>query len=216
MNAGANEQAARAPIRDVVFDLGGVLIDWSPTYLYRDHLGGDPAEVDAFLRETCSPEWHAGLDAGLDFSAAAEDLASRFPARAQWIRQYGPGWERMFAGAHRSTVECLEELARRGYRLHALSNYPRQKVAFLYRAFPFMQVFHCVVLSGLVGAIKPHAEIFDYLSRLLGGAPCLFVDDRAENVEAARRHGIESLLYTPEQGARVVLERLTGACASRL
>jgi 2-haloacid dehalogenase len=62
----------RRPIRDVVFDLGGVLIDWNPAYLFRDHLGGEPADVRVFLSRVCSPEWHAAIDRGMDFEAAAD------------------------------------------------------------------------------------------------------------------------------------------------
>src|SRR5690606_35907709 len=106
-------------VRDVVFDLGGVLIDWDPRYLFRDHLAGDPGEVDAFLEQICTPQWHARLDGGASFDHETRALAERFPQHAQWILRYGREWERMFAGVFDDSVACLEALAGRGYRLHA-------------------------------------------------------------------------------------------------
>ncbi len=207
----ARVRAARyAPIRDVVFDLGGVLIDWDPRYLFRDHLRGDPAAVEAFLDEVCTPAWHRRLDGGASFDEETRRLARRYPQHAAWIARYGRDWHMMFAGAFDDAVECLETLAARGYRLHALSNYPAEHVAFLYRRFPFMSRFHTVVLSGLVGATKPDERLYRYLEERIGGRPCVFVDDRAENVEAARRCGIAAFQFHREDGVRRLFEVLEG------
>lgn len=177
------------PIRDIVFDLGGVLIDWDPRYLYRDHLAADAGDVESFLASVCTPVWHKRLDGGASFAAETSALAARFPRHADWIARYAREWERMFAGAYSETEACLRELVDRGYRVHALSNYPAEHVAFLYRRFAFMRDFHTVVLSGIVGTVKPDERLYRYLLDRIGGGPCLFVDDREENVEAARRCG---------------------------
>jgi len=203
-------RARRAPIRDVVFDLGGVLIDWDPRYLFRDHLGGDPAVVEAFLGEVCTSAWHQRLDGGASFDAETRRLAQRFPQHAAWIERYGRDWHLMFAGAFDDVVDCLVTLAGRGYRLHALSNYPAEHIAFLYRRFPFMSRFHTVVLSGLVGTLKPDERVYRYLEERIGGRPCLFVDDRAENVDAARRCGIAAFQFRREDGVRRLFDVLEG------
>lgn len=196
------------PIRDVVFDLGGVLVDWNPRYLFRDHLGGDPAEVDAFLERVCTPEWHARLDGGASFVAETRALAERFPQHAHWISCYGTKWERMFAGAFDETVACVELLAGRGYRLHALSNYPAEHVRFLYRRFPFMRRFETVVLSGLLGRTKPDEAIYRYVLDRIGGRPCVFVDDRPENVAAAARVGMHAIEFERPGGVGRLLSFL--------
>lgn len=197
-------------MRDVVFDLGGVLIDWDPRHLFRDYLRGDAAEVERFLTSVCTPAWHASIDAGARFEASTRELARRHPAHRDWIERYGADWERMFAGSFPATVACLEHLAARGYRLHALSNYPAERIAFLYRAFPFMTMFDTVVLSGLLGATKPDERVYRYLLDRIGGRPCIFVDDREENVLAARRCGIEAIVFTRESG----VDRLLAAVAA--
>lgn len=200
--------SAPRPVTDVVFDLGGVLIDWDPRYLFRDRLAGDPREVDAFLAEVCTPAWHARLDGGASFAAETRALAERFPRHAHWISAYGPEWDKMFAGDFSETVACLEGLAGLGYRLHALSNYPAEHVAFLYRRFSFMRHFDVVVLSGLVGATKPDERLYRYLLERIGRRPCVFVDDRVENVEAARRCGIHAIEFDRRDGIRRLLDAL--------
>lgn len=199
-----------ASVRDVVFDLGGVLIDWDPRYLFRDHLAGDPGEVESFLERVCTPAWHARLDGGASFGAETQSLVAQFPDHEQWILAYARDWDRMFAGAFDATVACLETLAGRGYRLHALSNYPAEYISFLYRRFPFMTVFHTVVLSGLVGTTKPDERLYRYLLERIGGRPCVFVDDRDENIEAARRAGMFAFRFCQNDGVRRLMSALEG------
>jgi 2-haloacid dehalogenase len=189
-----------------------VLIDWDPRYLLRDHLAGDPGEVDAFLRDVCTPEWHRRLDGGASFAAETRALAERFPRHAAWITAYGADWERMFAGEIGDTVACLDTLACRGYRLHALSNYPAEHIRFLYRRFPFMQRFETVVLSGLVGTTKPDAALYRYVLDRIGGRPSLFVDDRPENVAAASSAGMRALEFDRRDGAARLLALLGEPC----
>lgn len=195
-------------MRDIVFDLGGVLIDWDPRYLFRDHIGGDSGRVEEFLRNVCTQEWHRGLDAGASFLRATRELGERYPGEREWIERYARDWQRMFKGAFPESVAFLQSLARRGFRLHALSNYPAEQIRFLYRAFPFMTLFHTVVLSGLVGATKPTESLYTYLLERIGESDCLFVDDREENIAAARRCGMQAVLFTPERGIAELAEIL--------
>lgn len=189
--------AARTPPRDVVFDLGGVLVDWDPRYLLCGELGFSRADADDFLDRVCSPDWHASIDAGRRFEDAGAELIGAHPEHAATIRAYAAGWEQMFAGEFAATVRLLRALGQAGYRLHALSNYPGERIAFLYRRFGFMREFHTVILSGLIGARKPDSRIFQYLLERLGTHDCVFLDDRADNVEAARAYGIRAIRYTP-------------------
>lgn len=198
------------PIRDIVFDLGGVLIDWDPRHLLCRHLGRDAVEVEHFLAHVCTPEWHRQLDGGVPFDAACESLTDAFPEYGEWILDYVRGWRKMFAGSFRATVESLYSLKAEGFRLHALSNYPAEQISFLYREFAFMREFDTVVLSGLVGVQKPEPRIFSYLLERLDSRPCLFIDDRIENVEAARRSGMLALEFASNRAGTKLDALLAG------
>lgn len=185
---------------DVVFDLGGVLVDWDPRHLFVSHMGEDSAAVEEFLSRVCTPQWHARLDGGERFEAAATELARAFPGHAEWIDSYASRWEYMFAGPIADGVELLERCVERGLGLHALTNYPAEKIAFLYTRFPFMRSFDTVVVSGLLGRSKPEPAIYDYMLDRIGGRDCLFVDDRIENVRAARTRGFQALHFDRLRG----------------
>ena len=176
-------------IRDLVFDLGGVLVDWDPAYLYRDYLAIAAPEVDDFLAEVCTLSWHEQLDRGLTFAAGTRELAAKYPQMGARILQWGSHWGEMFKGPLGDADGLLADLQAEGYRLHALSNYPGEKLDFLYANFSFMRRFHSVTISGLLGVAKPDAEIFAQVSALVGGRPRAFFDDRIENVEAATAAG---------------------------
>lgn len=183
--------------RDVVFDLGGVLVDWDPRYLLCGELGFTRTEADDLLERVCSREWHARLDGGRRFDEAGAELIAAHPEHAGAIRAYTRDWEKMFAGEFRATARLLGALKRAGFRLHALSNYPGERIAFLYRRFEFMREFDTVVLSGLIGTRKPEARIFEYLFERIGTRDCVFLDDRADNVAAAQAYGVRAVCYTP-------------------
>src|SRR5690606_41712687 len=119
----------------------------------------------------------------------------RCPEHARWISCYATMWERMFRGAFDESVACLELLAERGYRLHALSNYPAEHVRFLYRRFPFMQRFETVVLSGLLGRSKPDEAIYRYVLERIGGRPRGLSDTRAQNVAAPAPVGVHASAF---------------------
>jgi 2-haloacid dehalogenase len=98
----------------VVFDLGGVLVDWNPRYLYRK-LIEDEAAVERFLAEVCTPEWNLKQDAGRPFAEAVEELIVQYPDQHELIRAYHLRWEETVGGPIAGTVEILAELKRAGY-----------------------------------------------------------------------------------------------------
>lgn len=182
-------------MKDVVFDLGGVLVDWNPRHLLVGHMGLPPDTVEVFLTEVCSPTWHAAIDAGRHFDDATRELLTRYPEYSDWIRAYADDWEHMFAGAIEPTAALLPQLKAAGHRVHALTNYPGQKIRFLYERFGFMRQFDTIVVSGLLRVAKPDPEIYRRLLRTIGADTCVFIDDRLENVAAAQRAGIEAIHF---------------------
>ena len=179
-------------VRAVVFDIGGVLLEWDPARVYRE-LVADPAELAWFLSEVCTPEWNGTLDAGRPFDEACDDLARRHPAHAALIH----AWKRqdeMIAGEIAGTVELVARLDDDGVPLYLLTNMPADIFAARRERFAVLRRFRGAVVSGEEGVLKPSAEIFGRLRDRyrLRPAETLFVDDAEVNVEGARAAGFQA------------------------
>ena len=182
----------------VVFDLGGVLIDWNPRHLYRKLFAGDEAAMEEFLTTICTPAWNVMQDAGRTFSEGAAVLKARHPDKAALIDAYGARFGEMMAGEIAGSVAILEELHRRGVALYALSNWSRETFPFAQRRFAFLERFRGIVISGEVGHVKPQPAIYRHLLERFSVDPAraIFIDDVAGNAEAARAFGIHPVHFT--------------------
>lgn len=183
-------------LQAVVFDIGGVLLDWDPDYLYRK-LIPDPGERARFLTEVCSPEWNLAQDAGRTWSEAVAELTARFPKHGSLIAAYHERWEEMVAGALDDTVALLKELSDQGISLYALTNFSREKWAIAEERWPFLRTFDGRVVSGEEGVTKPDPRIYRILLARFRLEPgrTFYVDDQAQNVEQARREGLQAELF---------------------
>ncbi|MCI0431004.1 MAG: HAD family phosphatase [Rhodospirillales bacterium] len=186
------------PIDAAVFDLGGVLIDWNPRYLYRRLLNGDEDAVGRFLSEICTAEWNIRLDGGRPIDEGIAELVARHPEQAPLIRAWKERWEEMLRGPIEETVAMLEELHERGLPLYALTNWSAETFPIARRRFPFLARFRDVVVSGEEGVAKPDPAIFQVLLRRAGlvARRTVFVDDSAANVAAAQRLGFHAIRFT--------------------
>ncbi|GIX22285.1 MAG: hydrolase [Gammaproteobacteria bacterium] len=194
--------------RVIVFDLGGVLLDWDPRYLYGDWFD-DPAELERFLTVVCPPEWNRLLDAGADFPTAVAERVARFPDYADAIEAYWTRWGDMLRGPIEGTVAVLEALARRGrQRLAALSNWSAQTFPLARARYDFLARLDPIVLSGEEKCVKPDPVIYRRLLARLGepAEACLFIDDVAENVAAAARLGFQTVHFTGPEALVAALE----------
>lgn len=177
----------------VVFDLGGVLIDWNPRYLYRE-LIPDEAEMERFVTEVVGQAWNREQDAGRSVADANAWLIARHPDKRELIEAYYTRFDCMMKGAIEGTVAILEELDRRGTPLYALSNWSAETFPLAERRFGFLQRFDGLLISGHEGMRKPDAEIFDLLCRRFDLQPqaCVFIDDHAPNIETAAGLGFHA------------------------
>jgi 2-haloacid dehalogenase len=182
--------------RVVVFDLGGVLLDWDPRHLYR-RLIDDEAAMERFLAEVCTHEWNQTFDAGRPFADGVAELTARHPDLAHLIEAYDREWHHMVKGPIEGTVEHLEALHAGGVPLFGLSNWSAEKLPQVRGRYAFLERFRHIVVSGEVGVIKPDARIFEILLDHVGRpAPdCLFIDDVERNVEAARSLGFDVVRF---------------------
>jgi 2-haloacid dehalogenase len=190
-------EEARLAVKAVVFDLGGVLIDWDPRYLYRKLLA-DEAAVEEFLATVCTPEWNAELDRGRPFAEGVAELVERHPAHAAAIAAYHERWPEMLGGEIAGTVELLAELRAAGVPLFALTNWSAETFGVARARFEFLSWFDGVVVSGEERLVKPDPRLFRRLLDRFGLAPeaTLFVDDAPANVAAARRLGLDAVRFT--------------------
>jgi 2-haloacid dehalogenase len=183
-------------IDTVVFDLGGVLIDWNPRYVYGS-LFADHGEMEEFLSRVCTQDWHHEHDLGVDIRASCERLARKYPGYRDMIMVWADRGEDMAAGQFDQTVDVLADVKAAGMRCYALSNMEPDCYAVRRERFPFMKWFDGQVISGIEGVAKPDRRIFDILLSRYGLAPesTVFVDDSEGNVRAARSLGISALRF---------------------
>jgi 2-haloacid dehalogenase len=183
-------------VQAVVFDLGGVLIDWDPRHLYR-RIFGSEEEMEAFLSTVCTPEWNAELDRGRSFEEMVDLLRSEHPQRRVQIEAYHLRWDEMLGESFEGSVKILRELHSAGYPLYALTNWSAQTFHIARERYDFLSLFEEIVVSGEVGVVKPDPRIYALLVERTGLDPCrtVFVDDRGENVRAAKKHGFIGVLF---------------------
>jgi HAD superfamily hydrolase (TIGR01509 family) len=184
-------------ISTVVFDLGGVLIDWDPRHLYRQ-LFRDPAQMEEFLARVCTQDWHHAHDLGEDTRQSCQRLAKRHPEQREMIMAWADRGEDMVRGQLDQAVAVLAELRAAGMRCLALSNMEAETFPVRRARFGFMNLFDGFVISGVEGVAKPDPEIFAILLRRYRLTPTatLFIDDAPPNVAAARALGLPALRYT--------------------
>jgi 2-haloacid dehalogenase len=194
----------------VVFDLGGVLIDWDPRHLYRKLFAGDEAAMEHFLASVCTPEWNRRQDAGRSFAEGARLLKSQHPERAELIDAYGARFDEMMAGPIAGSVEILSELKDRGSRLFALSNFSSETYPPALTRFGFLHWFEGILISGDVKLTKPDPRIFELLIERFAIDPkrAVFIDDVAANAAAARLFGIHAIHFANPAALRAELVSL--------
>ena len=149
-------------MKDIIFDLGGVLIDWNPRYLYKK-IFASAEEMEWFLTSVCSPVWNAKQDAGRPFAEGIAQAKAQYPKYAPQIDDYFLRWEEMLGGPIKGTVQLLRELKYKNYRIFALSNWSAETFPIAQKKFDFLGLFDGIVLSGEEKMNKPEPEIYKRL-----------------------------------------------------
>ena len=194
----------------VIFDLGGVLIDWNPRHLYRKLFAGDEAAMEHFLATVCTHEWNRGQDAGRSFAEGARLLKAEHPDKAELIDAYCARFDEMMPGPIAGSVEILAELRDRGTPLYALTNFSAETYPPARERFAFLSWFCGILVSGEVKVIKPDPQIFQLLIERFDIDPygAVYIDDVEANVAAARPFGIHAIQFTTPAALRAELVRL--------
>lgn len=194
----------------VVFDLGGVLIDWDPRHLYRKMFDGDEAAMERFLATVCTPEWNARQDAGRSWTEAVAALVREFPDERDRIVAFHARWPETLGESIAGTVDILGELHARAVPLYALSNWSAETFPVARARFPFLDLFDGIVISGEEGVAKPDPRLYRVLFDRYRVDPraAVFIDDVERNVEVAAGMGMVGLRFTGPAPLRADLEAL--------
>ena len=185
-------------IKNVIFDLGGVLIDWNPEYVYLDVFNGDREKMKWFFDEICTIDWNENQDAGYPLQQATEERVKLFPEYEEWIRTYYGRWEEMLGKQIDGTVTILKQLIDNpNYKVVALTNWSAETFPIALERFDFLHWFEGIVVSGTEKMRKPFNEIYELtLNRFnIEASKSLFIDDNARNIEAAKKMGINTIRF---------------------
>jgi 2-haloacid dehalogenase len=193
-------------VHAVIFDFGGVLMDWDPDYLYRELLP-DERERRHFLTEICGPDWNREQDRGRPWDRAVAERAAQFPDHAALIHAYRARWSEMLAGPIAPAVDLVARLHAAGIPLYGLTNWSAETFEIARPQMPFLAQLRDVVVSGVEKLVKPDPRIFNLLLERndLVAARTAFVDDHRPNIDAAEALGL-----------RAIHHRDTGATEQRL
>jgi len=189
-------------IETIIFDLGGVLIDWNPKYVYREVFNGDEEKVDWFLNNICTSDWNLEQDAGRTFADATQFLVSQYPQYKDWIRIYYDRWEEMLGGPIQDSVMLLNKLKKaNAHQLYALTNWSAESFPVALQRYDFLQHFDGILVSGEEKMRKPFTNIYKLiLDRYkLSAETSVFIDDNMDNVLGAQKVGMIAIQYRNSQ-----------------
>jgi 2-haloacid dehalogenase len=198
-------------INTLVFDFGGVLIDWNPAYVYLKEFRGNQEEMSHFLNTICSWEWNENQDAGYSLQKATEERVALYPEHERLIRMYYGRWEDMLGYEHTDTVALLKTFKDHNkYRLIGLTNWSHETFPVALERFAFLSWFEGIVVSGTEKMKKPDANIYTLTLDRYKIIPenAVFIDDKLENVHAAAQLGMHGIHFTSAAKLKRDLESL--------
>ena len=189
-------------IKTIIFDLGGVLVDWNPEYIYLKEFNGDRIKMRWFFDNICTSSWNEQQDGGKLMKEATKERVKLFPKYKRLIEMFYGRWEEMLKEEISGTVKILRGLKRNNYRLIALTNWSAETFPIAIKKYKFLKLFEGIVVSGEIKMLKPFKEIYDFTLEKYNLDPkeCVFIDDRLDNIQGAVRCGINGIQFeSPEK-----------------
>lgn len=197
-------------IKNIVFDLGGVLIDWNPRYVFRQVFDTDK-DMEYFLTEICNMAWNEQQDGGHLIADGTEELIAKHPTHEKNIRRYYDEWQDMLAGPIYQTVDILQNIhLAKIHKLYALTNWSGELFPVARQRYEFLRIFRGIIVSGDEKLQKPDPAIYQLLLDRynIKAEESLFIDDNLRNIEAADKMGIQVIHFLhPTQLREELLER---------
>lgn len=193
-------------IKNIVFDFGGVLVDWNPRYLY-DKYFGNAEQSQWFLDNICLYSWNLQMDGGKPFAEGVKELQAEHPEWAEAIAVYHSRWVEMMGGEVAGTADVLRQAKVAGYKIYGLTNWSAETFPMIRDTYPVFQEFDGIVVSGEEHLLKPDAAIYRCLMEryTLRAEESLFIDDNPDNVAAAKAIGMRAVRF---ESAEKLVEQL--------
>jgi 2-haloacid dehalogenase len=189
--------------KNIVFDLGGVLVDWNPEYVYRKIFNNDENKMRWFFANICTPDWNEEQDAGRALAEGTELLVTKFPTHEEDIRAYYGRWEEMLGGPIKGTVEILRRLKEsHRVKLYALTNWSHETFPIAVKKYDFLNWFDGRLVSGEEKIRKPFKKIYELLIDRFSLDPSesIYTDDNPRNLYPAADLGFHTIHFqSPEQ-----------------
>jgi len=184
-------------MKTIIFDLGGVLVDWNPEYVYLNEFDGDRKKMNWFFDNICTSDWNEEQDGGKLIKIATKERIKLFPEHEKLIKMYYGRWEEMLKGEIIESVNILKKLKSKNYKLIALTNWSFETFPVAIRRFDFLKLFDGIVVSGKIKMLKPFKNIYNYTinKHKLSPSECVFIDDRVSNVQGAINCGIKGIHF---------------------
>jgi len=181
----------------IIFDLGGVLIDWNPSYVF-DKMFDDEEKKKHFFENICTSDWNEKQDAGRPLEEATQELVRKHPEWKEYIVAYYGRWTEMLGGPIYDTVEIFRQLKQKGkYKIYALTNWSAELFPIALERYDFLHWFDGRVVSGEEKMRKPFPEFYQLVLDRFHLTPqeTLFIDDNVRNAEAAGNFGIKTIIF---------------------
>tara|TARA_B100001057_G_scaffold90549_1_gene86806 strand:+ start:299 stop:919 length:621 start_codon:yes stop_codon:yes gene_type:complete len=198
-------------IKNIIFDLGGVLIDWNPDYVFKKLIKNKP-DREYFYKNVCTFEWNENQDMGYPLKKATRERIKLFPEYEKLILAYYGRWEEMLGGEISGTVKILKDIYHKEeFKLLALTNWSSETFPVALKKFKFLRLFSGIVVSGEEKTRKPFDKIYQLtISRYnLNCSETVFIDDNQRNINAAINFGIKkSILFKNPENLEADLSKL--------
>lgn len=187
-------------IKNIIFDFGGVLMDWNPRYFFKDYFKDDE-KMEYFLENIAQDEWNIEQDRGRTLAEGTEIQVKKFPEWEKEIRAYYDNWTTMLKSDIPQNVEILRKLKNTDYHLFGLTNWSAETFPYALENYDFFQIFDGkIVVSGTEKLIKPDPKIWYVLLERynIQAGESVFIDDNPKNIEMAQSLGFETIQINPD------------------
>ena len=184
-------------IKNIIFDFGGVLVDWNPHYLF-DKYFNDINEANYFVENVCNSEWNAEMDGGKPFAQAVKERSAMFPKYVEALKLYQTTWMDTMGEEIPGMYNLIKSLKANGFPvIYGITNWSAETFPTVQKTYRIFSLIDKIVVSGEVKQLKPNPEIFHTLLNKynLKAEESLFIDDNAKNVEGAKAVGINAIRF---------------------